>query len=205
MSAPSPDTASGPEPAGELERLVQRAQSGDPQAFDELLRRYEGKALAIARQMGLSREDAQDAAQEAFLKLFRYLRRFRTGESFTNWFYRIVVHATYDQLRRRGAGAVRLEGEALARAEGMADTGSAAEAGAEARQLQERLLQALRCLTPPERAAFVLRELHGLDTDTVARALRVTRVTVRRHAMNARLKIRQRLEAQFPDLFRPGR
>jgi len=202
---PFPDPPSPPASPEELSRLIARAQAGDREAFAALLHRYEGKALAIARQMGLSAEDAQDAAQDAFLKLFRYLGRFRGGESFTNWFYRIVVHATYDHLRRRGAPTLRLEGEALARAEEIADPGRRAEGDAEARQTQARLLAALRCLTPPERAAFVLRELHGLDTAAVAAALRVSRVTVRRHAMNARRKLRQRLEAAFPDLFADDR
>ena len=205
MRTPFRDPASPPAASEDLSRLIARAQAGDRAAFETLLHRYEGKALAIARQMGLSPEDAQDAAQDAFLKLFRYLGRFRGGESFTNWFYRIVVHATYDHLRRRGAPMLPLEGEALARAEGIADAGRRAEGSAEARQTQERLLAALRCLTPPERAAFVLRELHGLDTAAVAAALRVSRVTVRRHSMNARQKLRQRLETLFPDLFSDDR
>lgn len=205
MRTPFPDPGSRPTAEEDLSRLVARAQGGDREAFDTLLRRFEGKALAIARQMGLSAEDAQDAAQDAFLKLFRYLGRFRGGESFTNWFYRIVVHATYDHLRRRGTPTLRLHGDALAQAEGIPDPARRAEGDAEARQVQERLLAALRCLTPPERAAFVLRELHGLDTETVATALRVSRITVRRHAMNARQKLRQRLEAQFPGLFEGDR
>jgi RNA polymerase sigma-70 factor (ECF subfamily) len=205
VRTPFPGPPSPPEAGEDLSRLVARAQAGDREAFEALLQRYEGKALAIARQMGLSADDAQDAAQDAFLKLFRYLGRFRGGESFTNWFYRIVVHATYDHLRRRGAPTLRLEGEALARAEGIADPARRAEGEAEARQTQARLLAALRFLTPPERAVFVLRELHGLDTEVVAAALRVSRVTVRRHSMNARQKLRQRLEAAFPELFADDR
>ena len=97
------DGALGAEETREpLEDLVEAAKAGDRAAFDALLTRFEGRALGIARQMGLSPEDAQDVAQEAFLKLFRYIRRFRSGESFTRWFYRIVVHATYDHLRRHG-------------------------------------------------------------------------------------------------------
>jgi RNA polymerase sigma-70 factor (ECF subfamily) len=201
VPTPFPDPATRPAAGEDLSRLVERAQTGDREAFELLLRRYEGKALAIARQMGLSHEDAQDAAQDAFLKLFRYLGRFRSGESFTNWFYRIVVHATYDHLRRRGAPTLRLTGDALAQAEEIPDPGRRAEGDAEARQIQESLLAALGCLSPNERAAFVLRELHGLDTDTVAAALRVSRTTVRRHTMNARQKLRHRLEARFPGLF----
>jgi RNA polymerase sigma-70 factor (ECF subfamily) len=200
----SPDPRRDASRDDDLARLVGAAQAGDLDAFDALLRRFEGKALAIARQMGLSPEDAQDAAQDAFLKLFRYIRRFRSGESFANWFYRIVVHATYDHLRRERDGALRLDGSALEEARAIPDPARPAEAGAEARQAQARLLAALRCLTPPERATFVLRELHGLDTAAVAGALRVSRITVRRHVMNARRKLRARLERDFPELFGDG-
>ena len=86
---------------------------------------------------------------------------------------------------------------------GVADESEGAPERTDARRLQGRALAALSCLAPKERMAFVLRELQGLDTLAVARAMRVTKVTVRRHASNARRKIRERLEGQFPDLFAP--
>jgi len=184
-----------------LETLVERAKAGDREAFAGLLQRFESKAIAIARGMGLGPEDAQDAAQDAFLKLFRYIGRFRSGSSFTNWFYRIVVHATYDHLKRVRRQAPRpsaVPGEA----EEVADDSAPPEANAEARFTQRRILRVLGALAPKERAAFVLRELQGLDTAQVARAMGVTQVTVRRHTQNARRKIRERLERQFPELFR---
>lgn len=187
---------------GSLEALVRRAQEGHRDAFDALLVRYESRALSIARQMGLGREDAQDVAQEAFLKLFRYIRKFRSGESFTNWFYRIVVHATYDHLRRHQHGAgVSLDGEARTQAEELVDGSLLPQEELEVRQKRRQIQACLRSLARKERAAFVLRDLQGLDTRTVARALRVSQVTVRRHASNARRKIRARLERQFPELF----
>ena len=184
-----------------LDSLVERAQAGDRAAFADLLDRFEGKALSIARQLGLGPEDAQDAVQDAFLKLFRYLHRFRTGESFINWFYRIVVNACRDHLRRNPRRAdISLDDDQGIAAE-VADDAEGALERAEARRLQQQALAALGCLAPKERTTFVLRELQGLDTLAVARAMRVTRVTVRRHVSNARRKIRERLAGQFPDLF----
>ena len=179
------------------------AKAGDRDAFGGLLDRYQSRALSLARQLGLGTEDAQDAVQEAFLRLFRYIRRFRSGESFTNWFYRIVVHATYDQLRRaRRAAAVSLDGEARCAAEALPDAAPGAADAHDSARLRLRVNQALQCLSPQERAAYVLRDLHGLETADVARAMRVRRVTVRRHSQNARRKLRERLEGQFPELFR---
>jgi len=193
------------EAAEALEELIARAQAGYRDAFDALLLRHESQALSIARQMGLGREDAQDVAQESFLKLFRYIRKFRSGESFQNWFYRIVVHATYDHLRRHHQdAALPLEGDARARAEEVADGAPLAAEEIETDQRRRRIQACLRSLAPKERAAFVLRDLQGLDTRTVARAMRVSRITVRRHASNARRKIRERLQRQYPELFDSG-
>ena len=188
------------EASDDLAELVSRAKEGYRDAFDQLLQRFEARALSIPRQMGLSPEDAQDVAQEAFLKLFRYISKFRSGESFTNWFYRIVVHATYDHLRNRQRGGLSLEDESISGASEMADDAPLAPEQLERSQMRERLLRCMGGLAKKERAAFVLRDLQGLDTKTVARALRVSQVTVRRHASNARRKIRERLERQYPEI-----
>ncbi len=185
----------------DLADLVSRAQEGYRDAFDQLLKRFEARALSIPRQMGLTREDAQDVAQEAFLKLFRYIGKFRNGESFTNWFYRIVVHATYDHLRhRRDPEFVSLEDVSNSDSVAVADGAPLAPEQIERSQMRQRLLLCMGGLAKKERAAFVLRDLQGLDTKTVAHALRVSQVTVRRHASNARRKIRERLERQYPEL-----
>ncbi|HXH28285.1 MAG TPA: sigma factor, partial [Candidatus Polarisedimenticolia bacterium] len=85
----------------EVDRLVERAKQGDAEAFGDLMRLYEGRIIGIGMQMGLSRDDALDACQEAFIKVFRYIRRFRSGRSFFKWLHRIAIHAVYDQMRRR--------------------------------------------------------------------------------------------------------
>ena len=141
------ETGSSSEEAepGSLDELIRRAQEGYREAFDGLLVRYEARALSIARQMGLGREDAQDAAQEAFLKLFRYIRKFRNGASFTNWFYRIVVHAVYDHLRRQQHGGVSLDGEARAQAEDLVDGSLLPQEAVEVRQKRRQLQACLSC------------------------------------------------------------
>src|SRR5438034_11159590 len=77
----------------EVTALVKRAQSGDAEAFSDLMRIYERRIISIGMQMGLSREDSLDACQEAFIKVFRYIGRFHTGESFFKWLYRIALNA----------------------------------------------------------------------------------------------------------------
>src|SRR5262245_55254400 len=94
----------------ELDALVRRAQEGDAGAFEEILDRFEGKAILIARSMGARRQAAEDVAQEAFLKLFRYIGSYRSGNSFKGYFYRMVINAARDHLSRMGpAGQADLE------------------------------------------------------------------------------------------------
>ncbi|HXI02804.1 MAG TPA: sigma-70 family RNA polymerase sigma factor [Candidatus Saccharimonadales bacterium] len=184
MSSPDSVALEGAMAADEaLDDLVRRAQQGEEAAFEEILARFEGKALAIAHQMGASRADAEDIAQEAFIKLLKHIGSYGGGRRFTAWFYRIVVNAARDHIRRAGPVMQDLDaaGPEAAPSEG---------AGQEA---YHRIRQALLVLSPREREVIVLRDLHGLSTWQVARALRLNPVTVRRHAMRARARLRDLL------------
>ncbi len=167
----------------DLDGLVARARGGDEAAFEEILGLFEGRALAIACQMGASRADAEDIAQEAFIKLFRHMGSYRGGRKFTAWFYRLVVNAARDHLSRRSPAAESLREEDPA----------AHLSGAAGQEGHERVRRALLLLSVREREVIVLRDLHGLGTWEIARALGVNPVTVRRHAMRARARLRELL------------
>src|SRR5213594_879121 len=103
--------------AAAVTNLVERAKRGDEAAFGDLMRLYERRIIAVGIQMGLSRDDAMDACQDTFIKVFRYISRFRSGEIFYRWLYRIAVHSICDHLRwSRPPGVVSIEeiGPALA-------------------------------------------------------------------------------------------
>ncbi len=168
-----------------LDALLRRAQRGEEGAFEEILRRFEGRALGIAHQLGASRADAEDIAQEAFLKLFRHIHAYRGGRRFTSYFYRIVLNAARDYRGRMGPRAEPAEDPPA----GEGASGAAA-AGVERR---EEVRQALLQLSEREREVVVLRQLHGLSTWEVARALRLNPVTVRRHWMRARARLQELL------------
>ncbi len=147
-------------------------------------------------QMGLSRDDALDACQDAFVKVFRYIAGFRSGLSFYRWLHRIAIHAIYDRFRwSRPTGFISIEELDLAgckEARDSHDTGARVESA----DLARKLLAELDCLSRRERIVFVLRDLHEMETDEIGRILRLAQVTVRRHCMSARHKLRQRL---FPE------
>ena len=166
-----------------LDELISRARDGEERAFEELLLTFEGRALAIAHQMGASRADAEDISQDAFIKLFKHIGSYRGGRRFTAWFYRIVVNAARDHLRRSGPVTEELP-------EGAEEPMADASAGPEEYQ---RIRAAILQLSEREREVIVLRDLHGLGTWEVARALGLSPITVRRHAQRGRERLRKLL------------
>jgi RNA polymerase sigma-70 factor (ECF subfamily) len=176
--------------------LIRRALEGDAEAFEEILRRHDRRILGMAVQMGLSPPDAQDVCQEVFLRVFRYLRRFRAGENFEVWVWRIAVNVVYDTLRRRKNRAeVTWDGEFLPPAgEGGVRRVGGLEIRLQNADLCNKLLGRLGRLSPRERMVFVLKDLQELETADVARALGITGITVRRHLAAARQRLREILE-----------
>lgn len=189
-----------------IEITIARVKAGDKDAFDEIVRRYEGLVLRLARRMTGNREDALDVAQDSFLRIYRSLARFRTGRRFESWVYRIVINASWDHLKRRGGLAlVTLDEEAGAGSEAR-DPAAGADPEAEVGRLQlrEKLDALLEELSPRLRAVFVLRDIEGLETGEISRILGCREVTVRRHSMEARDRVRTLLRLRFPGLA-PGR
>src|SRR6202162_766182 len=83
------------------QQVIERAQGGDREAFEELVHRYDRDVLRLALNLLHSPEDARDVYQETFLKIYRNLHRFRSECSFYTWIYRIVTNVCFDHLRRR--------------------------------------------------------------------------------------------------------
>lgn len=187
-----------PAPADEENRadyltiLVTRARSGDALAFERIMLATEQRVVSIAWRMLGNSEDAQDAAQEVYLRVFKYLPRFRTGEDFRGWLYRITINVCHDLARRkRSTMTTRLSeidfGEEQPEFE---DPGTDPEAQTLRQQQLALVRRALHVLSTKERAALVLRDLEGLSTEEVARALGSRPVTVRSQVSSARAKIK---------------
>ena len=186
------------EPA-EVNGLVERAKAGDADAFGDLMHLYERRIIAIGIQMGLPREDALDACQDSFVKVFRYIGRFRSVESFFKWLYRIAINTIYDHLRIiRPPGVISIEEVVGDGRQELADGAMPMAARMENADLVSKLVAGLGCLTRQERIVFVLRDLHAMPTDEIGRVLSLSQVTVRRHCMSARGKLRDRLFPRKP-------
>ena len=176
---------------------VRRARAGDGAAFGLLLDRYERMVLRTALRLLGQMDQAQDAAQETFLRMHRYFGRLDESRELGPWLYRVVVNACRDIARRRPAAPL-LPLEKLRDAEQASTRGGPEEIeGAVSRAEQRRLVQeALDVLPVRERAAVVLRDIEGLSTAEVAQILGSSEGTVRSQVSTARVKIKRFVEAQ---------
>jgi RNA polymerase sigma-70 factor (ECF subfamily) len=176
-----------------IARLVARARSGDGGAFDQIMMCYQRRVVSVAWQLLGSEDDARDAAQEVFLRVYKYLKSYRSGESFSGWLYRINVNVCRDIARKRSHG-VGLASLDLERELGTLDalaSGEDIEAAAIFSQECSIITRAMDSLPGKEREAIVLRDLQGLSTEEVARVLGSSASTVRSQICSARKKVKQ--------------
>ncbi len=173
-----------------LARLIIRAKAGDATAFDQIVISHQRWVIALAWRMLGDWEDARDAAQETFLRVYKSFGRFDPAQDFNGWLYRIAVNVCRDIARKRRSNHFSLEAEVESGA--IAEPASAhnTESAAMLAQEQEILRRALATLPEKERAAIVLRDLEGLKTEEVARILGSSPTTVRSQISAARVKIK---------------
>ena len=188
----------------ELREWIRAAAGGDRSAFERLVLSRRERVVRTALQITGDLEDAKDVAQGVFLRLWKVLRRFDPGRRFDTWLYRITVNAAIDLLRERGP-----KGILQPLPDDPSDLSVAhddREAGLDLGVLQRAFLRLAAQLPPKQRAIFVMREVEGLETTTIAEALGVTESTVRNHLFQARRTLRQGLERDYPGLVpKPGR
>jgi RNA polymerase sigma-70 factor (ECF subfamily) len=196
-----PARAREEERADTFAALVSLARAGDALAFERLMLLTERRVVTVAWRLLGNREDARDAAQEVFLRVYKYLARFREGEDFHGWLYRITVNVCRDFARKRRAGGEQLDDavtdrDEMTTSENLRSDGRSASAPLDAENAALRTQQlalirrALATLPEKERAAVVLRDLEGLSTEEVARSLGSRPVTVRSQVSSARAKIK---------------
>jgi RNA polymerase sigma-70 factor (ECF subfamily) len=166
--------------------LVVDAKSGDKRAFEELVIRNERRVLMTALRILGNLEDARDAGQEVFLRLFKYLGRFDESRSLGPWLYRMTVNVCRDIARKRSKWS-SVEDEQLERLVSP-ETDHDVSVRIDQKQIA---IQGLKTLSEKERSALVLRDIEGLSTREVARILGSTEITVRSHISRARVKMKR--------------
>ncbi len=183
----------------EERELLTRAQKGDSAAFEDIVRAHEATVYHLAlRQLG-SREDAEDAAQEVFLKAYTALASFRGDSRLSVWLYRITNNICIDFLRRRretvSLSQENEDGEPLELE--LPDARFDPAALAERKDLREQVGKALQALPPDSREILLLRELGGQSYEEIAATLSLDLGTVKSRIFRARKKLCALLEGNF--------
>jgi RNA polymerase sigma-70 factor (ECF subfamily) len=181
--------------------LIRAAQQGDTAAFEELVRQYDRAVLRLAVHLTGSQEDGQDIYQEAFLRAYINLGRFRFECSFYTWIYRIVTNLCLDHLRKRHSRnrdlttTISPDGEEEEVLDRMPDQrpGASPERSLVGRELRDCIVRALQRLSPRERMVFELKHYHGLRLRTVAGILNTTEGTIKNTLFRATHKLRTQL------------
>ena len=177
---------------GSLARLIERAAAGDMAAFEEIMKHSEQRVMRMTWRMLGNEADARDAAQEVFLRVYKYLGRFKQDQPFFAWVYQITINVCRDIAKKRQQYNTQFtslengDNEAAYISDDQADAEETLIRGQE----RELIMKAIATLPERERAAILLRDLEGLSTDEVAHVMRSTATTVRSQISSARQKIR---------------
>ncbi len=185
---------------------VAGAQKGDPEAFRVLVERYQGRAYRLALRVLRDEENARDAVQEAFLKVYRSIDKFEGRSRFYTWLYRLVVNLCLDMRRRdRSDREVEWTEEQLHDADvdhasvgfGAGPALEAADGGPagalERAEVRKRVISAIETLPDVQREALLLREIEGMSYAEIAESLSISKGTVMSRLHYARKKVQRLL------------
>lgn len=170
---------------------VAAAKEGDASSFAQLVKATQAEVYTLAFRLTGNQEDAHDVAQEAYLRAWKSLKRFRGDSRFATWMFRITVNCAMTHLSRKG----KAKQEELPDDDMVADERpeSDPEVMAEAGALRDRVTAALSDLPPRLRAVVVLRDVYDLPHDAIAKELGITEAAAKVRLHRARRKLRERL------------
>lgn len=168
--------------SADLAAWIRQARLGDREAFERILTAHQSMVLRVALRMLGRMEDAQDAAQEVFLKLHKSLDDFEEDKPFEPWLYRMTTNLCLDLLRARRQPMPLDFDQAIP---------PSAERDLLVAERTRAVAAALQQLPAKERAALLLREVEGLSTGEVAAVLQSSETTVRSQIYQARMKLRK--------------
>lgn len=184
--------------------LVERLKRGEEEAFVALLKRYQGKVYRLAMNITRNAQDAEEAAQDVFLAVYRKIGDFDGRAAFSTWLYRIATNAALMKLRARPGGqhlSIEEAGPAFGadghHARPVADWSEMPEDRLLAAERRRVVQDAIAALPPDYKAAVALRDIEGLSNQEVAEVLGATVLAVKSRLHRARLALRERLATYF--------
>jgi len=177
--------------------LVERVQKGEKKAFDLLVLKYQSRVIALVTRYVKNHEDALDVTQEAFIKAYRALPRFRGDSAFYTWIYRIAINTAKNHLVSRGRRPACVDidagdAENFESAEGLRDLGSP-ERNLLKDEIEKTVHRVLEELPDELRTAVMLREFEGLSYEDIAQVMECPVGTVRSRIFRGREAIDQKV------------
>jgi RNA polymerase sigma-70 factor (ECF subfamily) len=178
------------------EELVTRSMGGDPESFNQLIKRWERPIYALAYRTIGREDDARDVVQETFLRAFRGLSGFKGQAKFSSWLYRITLNLCRDWMRRQRRAPVIAtpDGVDLVELAGESEDVESAEAAVARKDLSRAVARAMTALPEEQRAAIVLKEYHGLTFQEIADLLGCPLSTVKTRLYQGLTILRKELE-----------
>ncbi len=199
MDAVPKQPPQGGEDLSDERQLVARLRVGDNASYEQLVRTYGGRMLAVARRLVRNEEDARDCVQEAFLQAFRNIEKFEQRASLGSWLHRIVVNAALMKLRARARRPEESIEDLLAQfdADGQR-TGPEAELAVslellESREVREAVRRSIDQLPDDYRNVLLIRDIEGYDTEETAKLLGLTPGAVKTRLHRARTALKSLL------------
>lgn len=165
--------------------LINKFKAGQMEGFEMLVRKYRSRLINIANSITGNASDAEDIAQEAFLKIYHNLKGFRNQAKFSSWLYRITLNAAYDHLRKNKHKNTSLDEMDYSR---VADNKTSEDILA-----KETLQKALDKVPFDFRSALVLKEIEGLSYEEISQALKIRLGTVESRIFRARTMLKNLL------------
>ena len=173
--------------------LIRQFKAGDPSTFDPIVQTYQDRIYNLCYYLLGNPQDAEDAAQEVFIKAFRNLKDFRPEASLYTWLYRIGVNTCLDHKRKSRPDA--LKDESLA--EGLASNEPSPEQSYQSKEIGQAINSALNQLSKNSRAVIVLKEIEGLPYEDIAEVLNTSVGTVKSRISRAREELRRLLREKL--------
>ncbi len=186
--------------------LLERAKSGDVAAFEELIDAYQKKVFNLALRIIGNYDDAADLAQETFVRIFKAISNFKEQSSFSTWIYRITTNVCLDEIRKRKNKKVVSLDEDIHMDDGdmkrqvVSDDPGPDEA-AEREEVRRVVNNAINKLPEDQRSVIILRDLHGMSYEEIAKILDLPGGTVKSRINRARLALKNVLSSERELLF----
>jgi len=176
-------------------RLIERAKAGDESCFESLILGCQNKAYNIALRYLKNEEDAMDALQESFIKIYRHLNNFKEDSRFDTWVYRIIVNTCNDFLRknsnRKNTDSIyKTENEKETVIE-IPDSSGSPEHVYENKEKTDYILSCLDKMTLEQKEIILLRDVHGFSYEEISEILDCSIGTVKSRINRSRLKLRE--------------